>query len=730
MTAAEPRADWGGIDLSGPPLTNDRAALLHGRAFWLARLAFALFVVAAVWLNALIMLDSVHEADGLWLAAIGDAQEARSALESGGLRLAGYVGLGVLNAVRILAFLGAATLLVRRSREAIAFVVAIFLVSTLGANPPPNYFEQFATHPIRAELGLTIDLVFAVSFVALFYVFPNGRFVPRWTAIASALWAGSLIWSFFIARSLDTTGTPLDLLQPLLLLGTALGAQVYRYRRVANLVERQQAKWFLGGLGIFLISFIGGNVVLTLVGALDPNASGPNVSLAWAAFETITGVTALFVPIGLVVAVLRFRLFAIDVILNRALVYGCLTACIVAIYVFIVGYLGTLFRTGSNLAISLAATAVVAVLFQPLRLRLQRGANRLLYGDRDEPYAVLVRLGRRLEGTLAPEAVLPTIVETVREALKLPYAAVALWQDGELATVAAAGSPAGDLLRLPLTYQSEPVGALLLGPRAPGDTFDAADRRLLDDLARQAGVAAHAVRLTADLQRSRERLVSAREEERRRVRRDLHDGLGPMLGSLTLKLDVADDLLDRDPLAARALLRDLRGQAQTAIGDIRRLVYALRPPALDDLGLVGALRAEAAQYEHAGLTVVVEAPVALPPLPAAVEVAAYRIALEALTNVVRHASVRSCAIRITVGVERLQLEIVDNGIGLPADRSQGIGLASMRERAEELGGSCTVDTTPSCGTRVSAALPLKAVSAAPPTSGEASWPSTVARERE
>jgi len=166
------------------------------------------------------------------------------------------------------------------------------------------------------------------------------------------------------------------------------------------------------------------------------------------------------------------------------------------------------------------------VLVQPLRQRLQRGVNRLLYGERDEPYAVLSRLGRRLEGTLAPDAVLPAIVETVAGALKLPYAAIALREGECLAVVAAFGQPVGDPLRLPLVYRHEAVGELLLAPRAPGEPFSPADRRLLDDLARQAGVAAHAVRLTADLQRSRERLVTLREEERRRLRRDPHDGLG------------------------------------------------------------------------------------------------------------------------------------------------------------------------------------------------------------
>ncbi|MBA2712913.1 MAG: GAF domain-containing sensor histidine kinase, partial [Rubrobacteraceae bacterium] len=342
-----------------------------------------------------------------------------------------------------------------------------------------------------------------------------------------------------------------------------------------------------------------------------------------------------------------------------------------------------------------------------LRDRLQRGVNHLMYGERDDPYAVISRLGERLEGTLAPESVLPTVARTVREALKLPYAAIVL-REGENSVVAAeSGSPVDEPLRLPLVHQGETIGELILAPRARGEEFTLADRRLLEDLARQAGIAAYTVRLTTDLQRSRERLVSMREEERRRMRRDLHDGLGPMLGSLTLKLDVADDLVEEDPAAARALIHSLKTQSQSAVTDIRRLVYALRPPALDDLGLVGAIRETAAQYGANGLLVSVEIPKDLPPLSAAVEVAAYRIAQEAMTNVARHAAATKCSISLTLDeeTEMLSLEVRDDGRGLSSERGQGVGLSSMRERAEEISGDCIVESSPTGGTRVSASLP-------------------------
>jgi signal transduction histidine kinase len=230
---------------------------------------------------------------------------------------------------------------------------------------------------------------------------------------------------------------------------------------------------------------------------------------------------------------------------------------------------------------------------------------------------------------------------------------------------------------------------------------------LLEDLARQAEVAVHAVRLTADLQRSRERLVATREEERRRLRRDLHDGLGAQLAGLNVQAGTLRRIIPSDPRTADELVLELREELRGAIADIRRLVYDLRPPALDDLGLVEALRQLAERYDSkdAPLRVVVEAPENLPNLPAAIEVAIYRITQEALTNVARHARARTCVVRLSVN-DDVALEIVDDGVGIPAGRSAGVGLSSMHERAEELGGGCIVEALPGGGTRVLARLPL------------------------
>ncbi len=225
----------------------------------------------------------------------------------------------------------------------------------------------------------------------------------------------------------------------------------------------------------------------------------------------------LIIPLSIGIAILRSRLFDIDLIINRTLVYGILTVIVVGLYVLVVGYLGALFGTSGNLLISLVATGLVAVLFQPLRAFLQRGVNRLLYGQRDEPYTVITRLSQRLEVTLAPDEVLSTIVETVAQALKLPYVAILLKQGETYVLVASAGELVGDPLVLPLVYQAETIGQMHLTPRTPGEPLTSADRRLLDELARQAGLAAHAVQLTSDLQRSYENLEQRVEERTREL---------------------------------------------------------------------------------------------------------------------------------------------------------------------------------------------------------------------
>lgn len=403
----------------------------------------------------------------------------------------------------------------------------------------------------------------------------------------------------------------------------------------------------------------------------------------------------------------------LDRFLSRSIVYATLTGAIVVTYAASVVLLRALLPGDTPYAVALLSTGAAALVALPLRDRLQRALTRLLYGDRDDPYRAIARLGTHLEASVGADQVPDVVVETVAQALRLPFVAMELTDgDGPILVAAHGSSPsdAADLLRLPLTYRSEELGSLILAPRSPGETLNGADGRLLADLGRQAGPAIQAARLTADLRRSRERLVTTREEERRRLRRDLHDGVGPSLAGALMKMEVARARLPEDPAEARRLLDELVADTRRTIDEVRRVTYDLRPPALDELGLVGALRQQAATFAGApGYALAIEIEASnLPPLPAAVEVAAYRIGLEALTNVVRHADASRARLRLAVDGDDLAVEIEDDGRGVEGvPHPAGVGHRSMIERAEELGGWVSVADARPRGTLVRARLPLR-----------------------
>jgi signal transduction histidine kinase len=327
-----------------------------------------------------------------------------------------------------------------------------------------------------------------------------------------------------------------------------------------------------------------------------------------------------------------------------------------------------------------------------------------VYGDRGDPYAALSSLGRRIAGS--PDDLLDEVVRTVADALRAPYVAVLL--TGDNAPAASVGQPSAPHVELTLSMQGTEVGSLQVAQRSPSERFGPRDLALLDDLAGHISVAAHAVALNRDLQRSRESLVLAREEERRRIRRDLHDGLGPALAGVALGIDAARNTIDQDPTAASRTLSELKQEVQASVQDVRRMVYDLRPPALDRIGLAAAVEEYGARLtERGGVVVTVQAAV-LPTLPAAVEVAAYRIVTEALTNVVRHSGATRATVSFGVADSALRFEVTDNGIGMTAPHNgSGLGLTAMSERAAELGGSCSVAAVEGGGTRVSVCLPLR-----------------------
>lgn len=585
--------------------------------------------------------------------------------------------------------------------------------------------EQAASIPALAAPVLALRALEMAGVLVLLYVFPDGRFTPAWTRWLALFWVAYILACALLPavpfNPLDGPtwrATPVaSLVFGVAWFATGLLAQGVRLRRSRNIVERQQLKWTAVGLALAVAGMM--VYYATLAWGQSPDWPAPlpqdTGETAYVLLRPVILALALAVfPICLSVAVLQYHLFAVDLVINRALVWGALTALTISLYALIVGGLSLLLHGGHPLVFFLAA-GVIAVIFQPARERLQQAVNRLMYGERDDPYAALSRLGQRLGGALAPDAVAPAIVESIAAALKLPYAALVVASDAsrQAEPLAAWGAPQPyGAISLPLHHHGQLVGALLMAPRGPGESFSTIDRRLLDDLAKQAGVALYAAQqtwqaqqLAADLQHSRERLVAAREEERRRLRRDLHDGLGPALASLTLKVDAARDELNYDTASAAAMLSGLKGDIQAAVADIRRLVYELRPPALDDLGLVASLRLLAERYQSANLAIRCDLPEHLPPLPAAVEVAVYRISAEALTNVVRHAGAHTCHIQLRM-TERLDLEIGDDGCGIQSTAPAGVGLISMRERAAELGGVCQVRSGQGAGTAICVWLPL------------------------
>ena len=394
------------------------------------------------------------------------------------------------------------------------------------------------------------------------------------------------------------------------------------------------------------------------------------------------------------VAIRRYQLFDARLVVRWTLVYGVLTACILLVYGLVAVVLTELGAAHATAPVAVVAAILVAL---PLRDRLQRAANRLVFGLRDDPVATLLTLGDQLEQAAAVDDVLPAAARSLERTLRLQHVAI---RDGDH-VVAEAGEPGeGQRVEMALVYAGETVG-VLVATQAEGDTpMDTERRALLAGIARPVAAALRTAALSRDLAVSHEHLVAATEEERRRLRRDLHDGLGPVLSSAVLGVSRAHHLLASRPEAAAAQLEQLTALLQEAVSDVRRLVYELRPPALDELGLVRALDEHARSLGH--FTVV--GPEVMPPLRAAVEVAAYRIAMEAMTNTVRHARADHGEVTITLD-GGLHVEVEDDGVGLPHGYRAGVGIASMRERAAELGGTCQVATGPHGGTVVRAWLP-------------------------
>ncbi|MGF7034362.1 signal transduction histidine kinase [Paenibacillus mucilaginosus] len=632
-----------------------------------------------------------------------------------------------------LVYIAAALVLYRKKSGDRMGLLGMLTLVTFGVTFTPiletlKTVGPFYAAAVRLVAGLGIS-----SFMLFFALFPGGTFFPRWNR-----WLVAFI-ILIRAPGLMFPDTVLDLqywsqwwMGGWLLLWSLsmVGIQIYRYRRCSDVLERQQTKWVVFGLSLAVAGLLGITAVFLVFEEailLDPVKT----------FVVDTGIyfSMTLIPATMLIALLRHRLWDIDPLVTRTLVYGALTVSVVAVYIGSVWYIGTILHTSAQWFVSLLATSLVAVMFAPLKERLQRTVNRMIYGEKDDPSSVLGRLGRQLEEPLPPEEALRVVVRTIREALRLPYASLTLLHSGEDLPVAEDGTPVPlqELERIPVIHRGEELGAVRVAPRSPGETFSSSDRAFLALLVRQAGVIVHGLRmsldlrrLAADLQESRERLVRTREEERRRLRMNLHDDTAPRLAALALTAAAAEELMKSDPEAAKRILAELRSSIRRTVDDIRTLVYDLRPPALDELGLAGAIReriGDLASAMHASgsgepggcgaIRFELDEPAAWPALPAAVEVAAYRIATEAMVNAVKHSRAACCRVTLRIVEDegpQLQLWIEDDGIGMPpaGERTgaRSLGMHTMRERASELGGWCTVEAGERGGTRVAAMLPI------------------------
>ena len=467
----------------------------------------------------------------------------------------------------------------------------------------------------------------------------------------------------------DGTGVLLPLALAAVVVGMVAGLVTIALRlRASRGHEREQVYWVLAGALL--------TVLLLLTAFAFTDAS-----------DVIIAVAMLPLPLAITWSSVRRRLWDLDLVVNKTLVLVVLGA--------VGGVVGVLLPVPTAFA-AVAAVAVSVPLLGPV----QQIVNRFLYRDATEPSQAVHRLGAQVGAATSPHEALPHVLDVVTSTLGTEHAEVRL-TDG---TTVRHGEPSGELLTVPLVHHQVPVGALVIG--TPPGGLGARGELLLADLSRHAAVVAHAATLQDAVQHSREQVVVAREEERRRIRNDLHDDLGPRLAATALQLETAVELVADDPGRAVQVLERATGYLREGVADVRRIVDDLRPAALDDLGLVQAVREQAARLGEHGLAVSVTTEGDLTGLPAAAEVASYRITAEAMTNVARHAGARHLRVRLARVPDGVAIEVADDGRGLPDDLVPGVGLGSMHQRAAELGGSCVVRSEPGTGTTVAATIPV------------------------
>ncbi len=507
----------------------------------------------------------------------------------------------------------------------------------------------------------------------------------------------------------------------------SLVALVQRFRRSSG-IERLQLRWLVTAATIVAVLY----TVALLIGfagswSVESQPGWMNV------IQNVSVFSFGLIPIAIGVSVLRYHLFDIEFVVNRAVLYGTIAVVITAVYAGIVVGIGALVGSRGDPVLSAVAAAVIAIAFQPIRLRAQRFADRLVYGDRAAPYEVLSEFSERLGNAYANDELLPRMATALAGGTGAVRADVwvriggelvpeATWpHDAEpLSPIVAAEDDPGDVsssqMREPIRHQGELLGALSIVKRA-GESVTPTEEKLVRDLAAQAGLVMRNVALTEQLmdnieqlQASRQRLVGAQDEERRKLERNLHDGAQQQLVALSVQLRLAEGIADRDPAKTKAMLANLQTATGQAIEDLRDLARGIYPPLLADKGLVAALEAQARKGT-------IETSVAAENVaryPQQVEAAVYFCALEALNNVAKYSGARRAEVRLAQSNGDLTFEVSDDGAGFDMDRtSYGTGLRGMADRVEAIGGTLQIRSAPGSGTSVAGRIPTSALSGSP-----------------
>ncbi|HEX6206747.1 MAG TPA: histidine kinase [Actinomycetota bacterium] len=564
-------------------------------------------------------------------------------------------------------------------------------------------------------------------------VFPDGR-VPsaRWKPYLWLVLSMALITAVLFA--LDPASYPggrhtnpigVEALRPvadfiegpgyLLFVGLFLGSVaslVFRFRR-AGREQRQQIKWFLFAVAVLVTLFVLDGVFQAL-GLSDLEAVNlwVNTVLSAAAFASL--------PVGLGIAILRHRLYDIDVVISKTVVYGALAAFVTLVYVGIVVGIGALVGTRGNLFLSIVATAVIALAFQPVRRWAGHLANRLVYGKRATPYEVLSRLAQGMGSQHTADDALPSLARVLAEGTGAARAEVWLRVSGSLRLGAAwpdVGSQVEDIAivdeslpeirtveaAVPVAHDGDLLGALGVSP-ARGEALTPTTEKLLADVGAQAGLLLRNVRLFEELRASRQRLVAAQDEERRRLERNIHDGAQQQLVALAVKLRLIEAMIEKDPVKARELAAETKAESQEALENLRDLARGIYPPLLADKGLAEAIEAQA---RKAPFPVTVELN-GVGRYPPEAEATAYFCVLEALQNTAKYAEASRAVVSLGHDDGDLVFIVADDGKGFdPAATPRGAGLQNMADRLDALGGTVEISSEPGRGTTVTGRIPVR-----------------------